>query len=603
MRLEVSDDVRFMTGARRRSREVTYDILVDQVLRLVNQVGTPLIMADEHTSLISNRSSNRQRRSSCKMYRPSCVRSKGAVLTLILCFFNNIVTAIVVKIPILLLLLNDIQHLSPHRIAPVFGIFAVVCLSYPLLGLLGEKWIRYKVISIGYVVLTVSFIVVLVSYAVLVIKTFFSQDKSFSTSIQYTLIVVTLVVASMFSFPSVCIFQANIIQFGTDQLQFAPTEELSSFIHWLCWVYALPNSFVPVYTSSDHDILNMKFGSTLVVITGLMSAIAGVIFLYCFKRYLVIEPASHNNPIKIIWRVMKYVWKHKQPVRRSAFTYGEPPPSRLDLGKERYGGPFTTEQVEDVKTFWYILLILIVTFAFPFQESNIQLPFFPFNSKSFIKSRFLNNPAIIPYGIVVIVIPIHQLLIVPYFPHYIPSMLKRIWIGLVLVLVQLVVMTVNVSTDVSSELMPSSNQTELSTITHDVLIVSQFIEGISIMLLFTGSLEFFLAQAPRIMQGLIIGLWLMQNYFFVFSNVLISSYIGNRHLYIYYAAITILALISVIIYTITAYKYKYRQRNELSDVNDRLIITQYIEKQLEQEEQLQRDKDEIYYNVKSMVVN
>ena len=33
--------------------------------------------------------------------------------------------------------------------------------------------------------------------------------------------------------------------------------------------------------------------------------------------------------------------------------------SRLDLAKERYGGPFTTEQVEDVKSFWNILTILL----------------------------------------------------------------------------------------------------------------------------------------------------------------------------------------------------------------------------------------------------
>ncbi len=37
-------------------------------------------------------------------------------------------------------------------------------------------------------------------------------------------------------------------------------------------------------------------------------------------------------------------------LNRSAFTYWEENiPSRLDLGKSRFGGPFTTEQVEDVR--------------------------------------------------------------------------------------------------------------------------------------------------------------------------------------------------------------------------------------------------------------
>ena len=34
-------------------------------------------------------------------------------------------------------------------------------------------------------------------------------------------------------------------------------------------------------------------------------------------------------------------------------------PSRLDVGKEKYGGPFTTEQMEDVKAFLGILCVLL----------------------------------------------------------------------------------------------------------------------------------------------------------------------------------------------------------------------------------------------------
>ena len=43
---------------------------------------------------------------------------------------------------------------------------------------------------------------------------------------------------------------------------------------------------------------------------------------------------------------------------RSAFTYCEDKPySTIDLGKRKYGGPFTTEQVEDVKTYFQFLAI------------------------------------------------------------------------------------------------------------------------------------------------------------------------------------------------------------------------------------------------------
>ena len=111
------------------------------------------------------------------------------------------------------------------------------------------------------------------------------------------------------------------------------------------------------------------------------------------------------------------------------------------------------------------------------------------------------------------------------------------------------------------------------------------------MLVFTGSLEFILAQAPRTMQGILIGLWLMQYYFIWNLNELVLSYRNwYLHWWVTYAVITCLALILLIVYTIAAYKYKYRQRNELSDVNERVIITQYTERQLDREDLPQRDK-------------
>ena len=69
------------------------------------------------------------------------------------------------------------------------------------------------------------------------------------------------------------------------------------------------------------------------------------------KKHLVITEAN-QHPLKLMYNVMKYSWKHKCPERRSAFTYWEEDiPRRIDLGKNKYGGPFTNEEVEDTKTF------------------------------------------------------------------------------------------------------------------------------------------------------------------------------------------------------------------------------------------------------------
>ena len=52
------------------------------------------------------------------------------------------------------------------------------------------------------------------------------------------------------------------------------------------------------------------------------------------------------------------------PENRSAFTYWENKiPSQVDLGKSKYGGPFSEEDVENVKTFWRIVVVLLSTFG------------------------------------------------------------------------------------------------------------------------------------------------------------------------------------------------------------------------------------------------
>ena len=64
---------------------------------------------------------------------------------------------------------------------------------------------------------------------------------------------------------------------------------------------------------------------------------------FVLDRILVKEPVN-QNPFKLVYEVIKYGIKNKHPRCRSAFTYCEDElPSHLDLGKHKYGGPFTTE--------------------------------------------------------------------------------------------------------------------------------------------------------------------------------------------------------------------------------------------------------------------
>ena len=84
-----------------------------------------------------------------------------------------------------------------------------------------------------------------------------------------------------------------------------------------------------------------------------------VLIVHYKKRWFIIDTAR-TNPYKLVYRVTKFGRQHKVPVRRNTFTYCEDDiPSGLDLGKAKYGGPFTTEEVENVTVVYGILEILL----------------------------------------------------------------------------------------------------------------------------------------------------------------------------------------------------------------------------------------------------
>ena len=159
-------------------------------------------------------------------------------------------------------------------------------------------------------------------------------------------------------------FQANIIQFGIDQLHDASTSEIISFIFWYVWTYQ-SGGFVVDWILECLPNQYWMVGSLVLCIYPSVALSS----MLMFNHWLVKEPVT-QNPFKLVYRVIRYAVKHKHPECRSAFTYCEDePPSRIDLGKSKYGGPFTTEQVEDVKTFLQVIIVIsvgIVTFGVGF---------------------------------------------------------------------------------------------------------------------------------------------------------------------------------------------------------------------------------------------
>ena len=87
---------------------------------------------------------------------------------------------------------------------------------------------------------------------------------------------------------------------------------------------------------------------------------AVIIISDCLCQQWLDRTHKVTNPIKLIIQVLNYTRKHRYPERRSAFTYiDEDQPAQTDYGKGKFGGPFTEEEVEDVKTFLRLLPLVI----------------------------------------------------------------------------------------------------------------------------------------------------------------------------------------------------------------------------------------------------
>ena len=75
-----------------------------------------------------------------------------------------------------------------------------------------------------------------------------------------------------------------------------------------------------------------------------------------------------------MYSVVCFARKNKCPIRRGAFPYCDDfMPSRIDFAKERYGGPFTMSQVEDVKTFLCVIGYFGTDFILEIPSSYILL--------------------------------------------------------------------------------------------------------------------------------------------------------------------------------------------------------------------------------------
>ena len=105
-------------------------------------------------------------------------------------------------------------------------------------------------------------------------------------------------------------YQANVLQFGLDQLQDASTTELTAFISWYCWTYFSSRVIMEmVGKCMKHEYLLLGH---LIVCVSTSIVIASTFICH---QVLIKEPVI-QNPLKLAYKVIRYAVKNKYPRQR-----------------------------------------------------------------------------------------------------------------------------------------------------------------------------------------------------------------------------------------------------------------------------------------------
>lgn len=378
-------------------------------------------------------------------------------------------------------------------------------------------------------------------------------------------------------------FQVLLIMFGVDQLPDASTEEVSAFLHWVIWTW-----FLGLFVGNTGRIVYNCQESAVSAVVVLMSVLMTSLILcsdYLCKRWLVIEPPC-ANPMKNIGRVLRYAFTHKYPVRRSALTYWEDKiPSRMDLGKIKYGGPFTNEQVEDVKTFFRVIVVTVCILAFVIPRKAVRNAIdhttYHYRHSGFSDSCY-NVFGLYVLMLGVLYIPIYEFVVYPLARNWIPSSLKRVVILALLtatVSIYLMVLEVVGTSQADSDVpcMFRADNASASSLPISYF-AAEFPTGALHAVQWLGfniaAFEFICAQSPYNMKGLLTGL--------AFVVILLAQFLGNivydvwSHAWKekdsaiscgtwYYAFTSLIGLAGLILLVVVARWYKRRERDDIID--------------------------------------
>ena len=380
----------------------------------------------------------------------------------------------------------------------------------PLIGWLADvRFGRYEVIKFSSIV-----------YFLASILYYFAMFAGESVSTLSTVLYSIAFVIVSFQFIS---YATAMLPFLTDQIIGATSDELSTVVRWYIWVQYLGiclSDIISCFSTPGN------FENVFVFVVPL----AVIIISDCLCQQWLDRTHKVTNPIKLIIQVLNYTRKHSYPERRSAFTYiDEEQPTRMDYGKEKFGGPFTEEEVEDVKTVLRLLPLVICLSLSVGALEWIPMVYLFYDDKE----NSLLNESIRDWLFPLLLIPLYQLLLHRCFRSCSPSMLRCIGAGLLMCSLGFILLSafgvygVIVSDDMQRYISctalaanatnPGNNAEWYWKLGPYILYdIGRTISGVLI-------LEFIIAQSPDKMKGFAIGVMLAFRGIVLFSRFKASA--------------------------------------------------------------------------------
>ena len=487
----------------------------------------------------------------------------------------------------------------------MYSLLAVISMLYPLSGFVADVWCgRFKTVMIGLSCLLLS---TTIAIALLIWYT-----KGYNLKLTVPLkeaapTYATGLFVAPFIVTGLAAYQANFIQLGLDQLVEKPSKYLSLFVHWAIWIDVVGTAIVALsfgFMGCTH-VQNSTKVTVLVTPCLILFSFPFILVLSCWKhRWFIAVPAQHN-PYKTVTKVLNFARKHKWPLQRSAFTYcDDEKPSRIDFAKERYGGPFTTEQVEDVKTFLRILALILTLGPLLIMDiPTSYMGFVIFGQHTGYLADYRHRCSIwailesgaLRYITGTLFLPCYILFHFSVLEQRI-KMFTRLWVGLFLYFLGLLSM---LTIDLAGHLRSVSDQGTGShcvftyvrvngtsyTLLYPVLemhwavlIPPNILLGIGPPIVMTTVLEFISAQSPQSMKGLLIGVFFsIKGIFQLLSTLSLFLFSANgiwagghakEHPpvtncgFSYFLFVCVAAMIGLILFSVVAKRYKYRQRDD-----------------------------------------